>query len=86
MRNFKETNTHIQCCASRCKKIMKKTKKDKNFSEAMDSLMGCIFSKLCKKHSKEMRERHFKKEKLIEKIHTSQNKEEKVIVDSDRSL
>lgn len=50
MRNFIETDTHIQCCYPRCKKMMKKSKKDKDFQEACMRLGN--FAKVCKKHEK----------------------------------
>ena len=60
MRNFIETETHRQCCAARCKKMVRKSKAEKNMQDVID-MFGGVLSSLCKKHSKEMYERCLKK-------------------------
>ena len=53
MRNFSETDTHIQCCAKYCKKMLRKTKRMQKSIEKT----GFVYAKMCTKHTRESAER-----------------------------
>lgn len=55
MRNFTETETHRQCCAPRCKKMVKKSDEEKRVGSVVVKF-GC-FASLCKKHLRESYQR-----------------------------
>ena len=59
MRNFIETKTHRQCCASRCKKMVRKGKDENNMKDVIDMFGGSLAS-LCTKHTRESLQRHEK--------------------------
>ena len=53
MRNFIETETHRQCCAKRCKKMVRKRKDELVLPEGLKMFGGHIAS-LCRKHAKRL--------------------------------
>ena len=59
MRDYIETKTHRQCCAARCKKMVRKSKEEKRIGSVVLKF-GC-FASLCKKHLNESWQRNSKK-------------------------
>lgn len=55
MRDFIETETHRQCCAPRCKKMVKKSPEEKRVGSVVAKFGS--FASLCKKHLRESYER-----------------------------